>query len=254
MPVQVSIHDVSPAFVPEIEQALAACARFGAKPALLVVPDFHGRWPLLDYPDFCARLRVLQSAGHEVYLHGFFHKARIGDSAHDAHLPEKTGGTGRPGGVRWAFAQRVVSGGQAEFCDLSREEAVDRLERGERTLRDAGLRVDGFVPPAWSMARWLPELLAGRGYRFCEDHARVYDPAAGRARFSVVLNYASRTPARLYSSVAWCRVAKHAGGLLPARIAIHPADMGLPLLRREIDRLLAWGARDLVATGAALVA
>jgi hypothetical protein len=254
MPVLVSIHDVSPAFTREVDDALAACAAVGAKAALLVVPDFHGRWPLAADAALCARLRALQADGHEVYLHGFFHKARVGHAQHDAHLPVAREGTGRPGRVRWAFAQWVVSGGQAEFCDVSREEALQRLERGEEVLRAAGLRVDGFVPPAWQMAPWLPGLLAARGYRFCEDHTRVYDPVTGRSRASVVLNYASRTPARLYSSVAWCRAAKHAAALMPARVALHPADMRVPLLRREIDRLLAWASRDLVTTGAALVA
>jgi predicted deacetylase len=251
--VLVSIHDVSPAFEPEIEAALAAAAKVGARPALLVVPDFHGLWPLQDHARFCARLRALQGDGHEVYLHGFFHKARTGD-AESAHLPAALAGSGRPGALRRAFAQRIVSGGEAEFVDLTREEAEARLARGERVLREAGLRIDGFVPPAWSMAPWGGALLAARGYRFCEDHARVYDPTSGRWRWSVVLNYASRTPARLYASVAYCRLARRAGALVPARIALHPGDMRVPLLRRELEGLLAWSAGSLVSRGAALLA
>ncbi|HEY2516879.1 MAG TPA: polysaccharide deacetylase family protein [Polyangiaceae bacterium] len=251
MRVQVSIHDVSPAFVGEVEDALAVCAKVGVKPALLVVPNFHGGWPLREHPAFCARLRDLQAAGHEVYLHGFFHQARLGDG--DAHLPQRARGAGPQGSLRWRFAQRVASAGEAEFSDLSPDEALERLLDGERELTAAGLRIDGFVPPAWSMPRWVHALLRDRGYRFSEDHLRVYDPAAGRARPSVVLNYASRTPARLYSSVAWCRLAKHAAIALPARIALHPADMRVPLLRREIDRLLAWGSGAWVSTGARLL-
>ena len=253
MKVQVSIHDVSPAFVGEVEDALAVCAKAGAKPALLVVPNFHGLWPLGEHSAFCARLRDLQAAGHEIYLHGFFHQARLGEGASDAHLPQRANGAGPQGTLRWAFAQRVASAGEAEFSDLSRDEALTRLLDGERELAAAGLRIDGFVPPAWSMPRWVHTLLGERGYRFSEDHLRVYDPKEGRARPSVVLNYASRTPARLYSSVAWCRIAKHAAVALPARIALHPADMRVPLLRREIDRLLAWGAGAWVSSAASLL-
>lgn len=76
MPVHVSIHDVSPAWTDEVEAALDLCASAGVRPALLVVPNFHGRAPLLDDARFCARLRGLQAAGHEIYLHGFFHRSR----------------------------------------------------------------------------------------------------------------------------------------------------------------------------------
>jgi len=237
MPVHVSLHDVSPAWEREVEHALELCAEVGAKPALLVVPNFHGASPLLDHPAFCARLRELQTAGHEVYLHGFFHLA-----------------TGEARGASGWFRQKIVSAGEAEFSAVTREEAAARLDDGARVLAQAGLRIDGFVAPAWSMPRWVNDLLADRGYRFTEDHTRVIDPAAHRARPSVVLNYASRTPGRLLSSVAWCRLAKIGRVALPARVAIHPADMRYALLRGEVASLLAWAATDLVPRGRDLLA
>ena len=243
MVVHVSIHDVSPAWTDEVEAALELCGAIGAFPALLVVPDFHGRAPLLSHPAFCERLRQLQRLGHDVYLHGLLHQSR---GVYEA-------GATPSGTLAWLFAQRVVSGGEAEMSDVSPEEGQRRLAEGERVLGAAGLRVDGFVAPAWSMPRWLLALLADRGYRFTEDHLRVYDPARGRARPSVVLNWASRSPARLMSTVAWCRAAKEARRLVPARIAIHPADMKFLLLRREIARLLAWAQGDIVTRGTDLL-
>lgn len=245
MAVHVSIHDVSPAWRNEVELALEAAHAHGVKPALLVVPDFHGRAPLAGAPEFCARLRELQAAGHEIYLHGYYHRARS-----SAESPAATGVAAR---ARHAFAQKVVSGGEAEFSDVSRDEARKRLDEGERMLRDAGLSIRGFVAPAWSMPAWVLELLGERGYSFTEDHTRVYDPGAKRSRASLVLNYASRTPSRLLSSVAWCRIARPARRVLPARIAIHPADMKYALLRSEIESLLSWAQGDFVDTGAALL-
>jgi uncharacterized protein len=239
--VHVSIHDVSPAWAGEVELALETAHAHGVRPALLVVPDFHGRAPLLDHPEFCERLRELQSQGHEIYLHGYYHRARGWDESRAAS-----------GRARYFFAQKIVSGGEAEFSDVSHDEALQRLDDGERVLREAGLAISGFVAPAWSMPAWVLELLGQRGYSFTEDHTRVYDPANNRSRASVVLNYASRTPSRLLSSVAWCRIARPARRVLPARIAIHPADMRFALLRSEIDSLLQWGKGDFVATGAAL--
>jgi predicted deacetylase len=139
------------------------------------------------------------------------------------------------------------------MSDVSEAEGEERIDEGERVLRGAGLRIDGFVAPAWSMPPWLLPLLAARGYRFTEDHLRVYDPAAGRSRASVVLNWASRSPGRLLSTVAWCRVAKHARALMPARIAIHPGDMRFLVLRREIERLLAWADGHIVERAADLL-
>jgi uncharacterized protein len=243
MPVHVSIHDVSPAWTDEVEAALALCAEAGVRPALLVVPNFHGRAPLLDDAKFCGRLRELQRAGHEIYLHGFFHRSR-------EHY-EQGGAAGTR--LAWLFAQRLASGGEAEMSDVSAEEGRRRVEEGERVLRAADLRVDGFIAPAWSMPPWLLPLLRLRGCRFTEDHLRVYDPATRRARASVVLNWATRSPGRLLSTVAWCRAAKHARALVPARIAIHPADMRYRLVRGEIAGLLTWARGDFVARGADLL-
>jgi len=229
--VHVSLHDVSPAFVDEIEMALALAAEHGAKPALLVVPNFHREWPLLDHPAFVQRLRDLAASGHEIYLHGLFHKSR-------PRISSELASGGLAARIKWQFAQRGASDHEAEFSDLTPEEAAERLAEGERVLKAAGIAFAGFVPPAWSMQRWLLPMLAERGYRFCEDHMHVYDPTAGRSHFSLVLNYATRTPMRLVSTLAFCRAALPFASLTHARIAIHPGDMRYDIVRRELARLL----------------
>jgi uncharacterized protein len=242
MPVHVSIHDVTAAKRHEVEAALKLCEAFGAKPALLVVPNFHGCAPLLDDPRFCEMLRGLQWSGHEVFLHGFFHRSA------QRHDPLRV-----PGGqLRWLFAQRVVSGGEAEMSDVSADEGRSLVAQGEHVLTHAGLRVDGYVAPAWSMPAWLLAYLSERGYRFTEDRLRVYDPATGRSQVAAVLNWASRSPTRLISSVAWSRVAQRAGTLVPLRIAIHPSDMSFLLLRREICATLERARGDFVEKAADL--
>ncbi len=252
MAVHVSIHDVSPAWEREVDVALDMCHEVGVRPALLVVPDFHGRAPLAEAPAYQAKLRALEASGHEMYLHGYFHRARPWEE--HAASGAARGGAGLLARARHAYAQRIVSGGEAEFSDVSRAEAEERLDRGERVLRDAGLTIRGFVAPAWSMPAWVMPLLAERRYGFTEDHTRVYDPSRGASRASVVLNFASRSPGRLFSTVAYCRAARPARRFLPARIAIHPADVRFTLLRGEIASLLHWAAGDVVAHGADLLA
>ena len=232
MAVHVTIHDVSPAWEREVDVALELAHAYGVKPALLVVPNFHGKSGLLEHPAYCERLRELQQDGHEIYLHGYYHRAEGGSY----------------------FRQKIVSAGEAEFAAVDRDEEVRRLDEGEKMLRDAGLTIRGFVAPAWSMPRWVLGLLGDRGYGFTEDHVRIYSPKENRARASLVLNFASRTPGRLFSSVAWCRLARPARRVVPARIAIHPADMRFALLRHETESLLEWARGDYVESGAALLA
>src|SRR5690349_15063304 len=108
MPVHVSIHDVSPAWEREIDVALEMTHAVGVRPALLVVPDFHGKAPLEKHPAFVERLRALEADGHEVFLHGYYHRARAFDDPERRH----EGGLGAR--LRHGFAQRVVSASEAE--------------------------------------------------------------------------------------------------------------------------------------------
>ena len=242
MPVHVSLHDVSPASKDPLEEALSLCEAAGARPALLVVPDFHAHSPLLDDAPFCARLRELQAAGHEIYLHGLTHQSGARYVAGAGHSR-----------LSWLLAQQLVSNREAEMADVGPDEGRARIDEGERVLQAAGLRIDGYVAPAWSMPAWLLPTLAERGYRFTEDHLRVYDPARGRRAPSVVLNWATRSPVRLVSTLAWCALAKHARRWLPARIAIHPADLGFLAVRRQIEAMLAWAQGDFVSRGLELL-
>jgi uncharacterized protein len=237
MRVHVSIHDVSPAWEREVEDALAMAAAHRIRPALLVVPNFHGKAPLLEAKRYCARLRQLQDEGHEVYLHGFYHRA-------EAEKPS----------ARTFFRQRVVSAGEAEFASIDEEEAERRLDEGARVLGEAGLRIDGFVAPAWSFSPWLLPALGRRGIRYTEDHLTVYDPVEKTRRRSLVLNFASRSTSRMASTVAFCRVATAGARFFPTRFAIHPGDMKHGILRHETERLLRWSAPRLAPTGVGLFA
>jgi predicted deacetylase len=238
MGVHVSIHDVSPAWAREVDVALELCHAAGAKPALLVVPNFHGQAPLTDAPAYVDRLRALAASGHEILLHGYYHQSGVAPLAE-----ERSGAHAAPRGLRRLFAQKIVSASEAEFSDVGEAEARRRIEDGKRVLDDAGLPARGFVPPAWSMPPWMLDVLASQGFAFTEDHLHVYSPAQRTKRASLVLNYASRTPSRLFSSVAWVRASRPIERVWPARIALHPGDMRARFLRSESIDLLAWGRR-----------
>jgi predicted deacetylase len=48
----VSIHDVTPALESRVLKLWELCSSHGVVPALLVVPDWHGEWPLQRHPRF----------------------------------------------------------------------------------------------------------------------------------------------------------------------------------------------------------
>lgn len=221
--IHVSIHDVSPRWKAEVETALGWCHAIGVKPGLLVVPDFHAGHPLREDPAYVAQLKALSDDGHELFLHGYFHRSQPGE------------------GVGHFVAQRVVSAGEAEFASYDRDDGERWLDAGVAMLRELGLPMRGFVPPAWARRSWLLPSLNSRGLDYCEDQLFVYQPSTGKRRLCPALNYASRTRGRRLSSAAYAR----AGRLYPrvglgVRIALHPADVHHPMLVDETLALLEW--------------
>lgn len=228
MKMHVSLHDVTPRFVDPMDAALTLADRHGLKPALLVVPDHHEHTRLEDHPTFVDRLRGLARNGYEIYLHGMTHRASASDGASSASR---------------YFRQKVVSAGEAEFASIERDEGARRLGEGLARLRALDLPVTGFVAPAWSFRPWLLPLLGAYNVQYTEDHLRVYDPVRGIQRNSLVLNFASRSWGRIASTTFFCRAARPLAPFTPTRIALHPGDFGVKLLRHEADSLLAWASK-----------
>jgi len=177
MRVHVSLHDVAPYWKHEGAGAIDLCRESWVNPALVVMPHFHEKTLVLSGESFCQQLQGLQNEGHEIYLHGYFHK----------------------------------SGANANS-------------------KVASLRV-----------------LAEERFSYPENQTRIYDPVRKQSRWSLVLNYASRTPARLLSTVAYYRSAKYVSPMVPLRVAIYAADMRYEILRRELRHLLATFAGRFVA-------
>ena len=236
MPVHVTLHDVSPAFDAEIEVLLSCCHARGIRPGLLVVPNYHGVADLRAAPRYVARLRALQASGHQVFLHGYFHQARK-----------------VPMTARRLFRQRIVSAGEAEFADVSEDEGTALLERGMQLFAELGLRIDGFVAPAWSILPWLHSALKNKNVDYTETHLRVYNPVRGLSRASMVYNFASRSVPRIASTSLFCRVARPLSRLLPSRLALHPGDVRSPLLRNELASALDWAAPQAIASAHSLL-
>ena len=218
----ISIHDVSPAQEPNVLRLWELCARRGVTPALFVVPNWHGEWPLQDHPRFINWVRARAEEGAEIVLHG---------ERHDENgLPRRLADHRRACGR---------TDGEGEFLTLDGPNARERLERALAQLRELGLEPIGFVPPAWLAREAAYEAAAALGLAFSEDERSVRLLPSGRRVKSPVTRWSNRTAAR-----AWGSVAVAAGRWLVQRnaayprIALHPRDVDHPATARSVERTL----------------
>ena len=221
-----SLHDVTPAFETEIRQGLSLVRQWRLPPpALLVVPDHHGRWSLDAHRTFCELVEAQIGRGSEILLHGYDHLA--------------PGGV-RPEAVGERLKARLLASGEAEFQMLPFGRALDRVTRGlDMVERTIGVRPRGFVAPAWLEHRDTYRALDAAGVAFHEDHLFVRDLASMTRHPAPVVSFASRSLARTYASVAWAgavrRVVHRVGDL---RLALHPGDFAAEPLVAAIGRLV----------------
>ena len=224
----VSIHDVTPAFEHEVQHLWDLCRRHRATPALLVVPDWHGAWPLPRYPAYVEWLRARAQDGAEIVLHGERHD----EVGLDRSLSDSLRAVGR-------------TNREGEFLTLGTVDARERIERGLSLLRSFSLNPVGFIPPAW-LAREVTHAVVGEaGLHFSEDAHTVRLHRSGKRLRAPALRWSARTSFRAHASsaVAAFRWRWHAGEQL-VRIALHPQDLSHPVVERSIERELArWTAR-----------
>ena len=163
----VSIHDVTPAFAPAVGQLWTMCARHSVCPALLVVPNWHGDWPLARHPAFVGLAAGTRAQGADIVLHGERH--------------DETGLPRGPGDALRAWGRTAREG---EFLTLDEPAARERIDRGVALLNRLGLPPVGFVPPAWLVAGRLSS--CGRGGGPPLQRRRILDPPAPRRQTAPV--------------------------------------------------------------------
>jgi len=223
----VSIHDVTPALVEGVLRLWDLCSSRGLRPALLVVPSWHGEWPLEAHIDFVVWLRARAAEGAEIVLHGERHD--------EMGLPRRLTDELRA----WGRTAR-----EGEFLTLDEPAARERIVRGRARLQALGLEPVGFVPPAW-LAREGGHRAVGRaGLGFSEDGRAIHLFPSGRRVPSPVVRWSARTAVRAWGSLAVARARwTLQGGAPHPRIALHPQDLAHPAtaaaLGPTLDRWLA---------------
>jgi predicted deacetylase len=220
-----SIHDVGPKFDREVDALAELLSRRLGGPnfAMLVVPDHWGENPLLPGTPFARRLRGWAEQGVEMFVHGWYHR----DMARHAGLA--------------GFKARHMTAGEGEFLGLGREEAARRMAAGRKLVEDVtGTAAAGFVAPAWLYGEGALAALCSSDFALAEDHLRVWRPQSGETLTrGPVITWASRSPLRTASSLAFAALARTALRPLDVvRVATHPGDTGKPAIFSSIEQTL----------------
>jgi uncharacterized protein len=214
----VSIHDVSPAQAAAVDRLWNLCTERGVTPTLLVVPNWHGAWPLESHPRFVEWVRARVAEGAEIALHGERHD----EVGLPRRLPDRWKAWGR-------------TNGEGEFLTLDADSVRQRLVRGLELLRQLGLEATGFVPPAWLAREVTHEVAAAAGLAFSEDERSVRLLSLSKRVSSPVVRWSARSRTRAWGSVgvAGARWLLQRRARFP-RIALHPGDLDHPATARSV--------------------
>jgi predicted deacetylase len=220
----VSIHDVAPSTQSIAEKMILEFGRRGVHVcSLLVVPNYHRQGESMQDRQFVSWLRHLESAGHEVVIHGYFHERPP-----------------RPRESPWEkFVTRVYTQNEGEFYDLDYGEALRRIEMARDQFCAAGLKPRGFVAPAWLLNADGERAARHAELEYTTRLRSVRDLRSGEDFASRSLVYSVRNGWRRAVSLGWnaglSRLLRN-NALL--RLSIHPPDYSHPAIWQQIVDLI----------------
>ncbi|MFW6151389.1 MAG: DUF2334 domain-containing protein [Verrucomicrobiota bacterium] len=214
----VSIHDVQPETFETTRSLCRTLPLDPQKTRLLIVPG--AGW----HKQSINSLKKLVAAGYLLAAHGWQH--RINQWGSICHM------------IHGSF----FSARAAEHLALDESGIFELMRNSARWFGDNGFPVpELYVPPAWAMGPIRKEEMAAGPFRYYETLSGIYDSHKQSLHRLPLMGYEAKRFAaapvlRVCNAFAraWSAVRNR-----PARIAIHPADMELPLsetLIKDISR------------------
>jgi predicted deacetylase len=219
----VSVHDVAPSTWEAARQILSALQHRGVRAcSILVVPDYHRTGRSMANQAFVSWLRDVESEGHEIVIHGYYHSRPRSDRESLVNR----------------FLTRIYTQDEGEFFDLGYEEARRRITEAKEDFEAAGLKPHGFIAPAWLLSAEAERAARDAGIEYTTRLGSVRHLRSGDAFRTQSLVYSVRTGWRRQASVCW-------NGLLAqltqskslVRLAIHPVDYEHCAIWRQTCRL-----------------
>ena len=218
----VSFHDLHPGSRETCDRFISRVADLGVeRVTLLAVPRWHGANPISDDRACVHWMHKAVEAGHEICLHGFYHRA-----------DEISGGPFN------RLVARHYTASEGEFFQISREKAQDRLRRGLAILgQTAGLPIIGFTPPAWLMSEAGRAAAKALGLHYTTTLGKVDLLQHEETIAAPTVVYSCRNAWRRIVSRGWVRVWARLQRSSPIlRIAVHPGDFIDPRVERSLYR------------------
>ncbi|MFP4350198.1 MAG: polysaccharide deacetylase family protein [Desulfococcaceae bacterium] len=212
----VSIHDVLPKTLHQVDDILNRLSRIGVESVtLLIIPGVDWKKEDLSY------LARRQKAGIELAGHGWFHRSTPRTPYHRLHSR--------------CFSRKV-----AEHLALDEPGILDLMDRCHRWFPDHGLSPPTlYVPPAWALGVPGRRLHRRIPFPYVETLAGIQDTVRNRFHPLPLAGFEADTALRKHLLRVINRIQIRAARALnrPIRIAIHPDDFKLKLAR-DLDRLL----------------
>ena len=220
----VSLHDIAPSNREIAEKILSELAQHGIRVcSLLVVPDYHHQHPIIEDREFISWLRALESEGHEIVIHGYFHER-----------PRRARET-----LRERFLTRFYTRDEGEFFDLGYDEAFRRITNARDTFRAAGLKPRGFIAPAWLLSSEAKRAARDAEMEYTTRLRTVVDLRSGDDFPARALVYSVHTQWRRVTSLLWnAALFQIAKSKTLLRLSIHPQDYSFPASWQQIDRFI----------------
>jgi uncharacterized protein len=219
----VSIHDVAPATQVRVQDIIAELAHRGVSVcSLLVVPNYHRRGSSTEDRGFVRWLQDLETKGHEIVIHGYFHER--------PRRPSET--------VSQKLFTRFYTKGEGEFYDLDYDESFRRITRAREEFTAAGLTPRGFIAPAWLLGPPGERAAADADLEYTTRLTAIRDLRSGENYPARTLAYSVRGGWRRITSLAWNNLLVRQLADAPlARVSIHPPDRDHPEIWDQILRL-----------------
>jgi predicted deacetylase len=216
----VSLHDVAPCSQQIASTIISELSAHGVRVcSILVVPDYHHEGALAKHSEFVTWLRALESDGHEIVIHGFFHER-------PPHRKET---------LRDKFITRFYTRNEGEFYDLGYEEALRRITTARDQFRALGLKPRGFIAPAWLMGSEAEQAVRDAELEYTTRLRTVCDLRSQSVFPARTLVYSVHNSWRRALSRSWnaglFRLMKSKPLL---RISIHPPDYSHPVIWKQI--------------------
>jgi hypothetical protein len=219
----VSIHDVAPSTKAAVEELVTELAHHGiAVCSLLVVPNYHRQGNFTEDRAFVRWLQELETRGHEIVIHGYFHER-----------PRRAGETAAE-----KLFTRFYTKDEGEFYDLDYDEALRRIRKAREEFTAAGLTPRGFIAPAWLLGPPGEKAAADAELEYTTRLTTVRDLRSGKNYPARTLAYSVRSGWRRSVSLAWNNLlVRQLAEASLARVSIHPPDRDHQEIWRQILRL-----------------